>query len=186
MSSSDFLRRARKRPAPENFDTHQEEIKRIAPSTRTNKPTYLHRSKPSTTFRVLTPVPSTSWSWDTESQSSHTGGHQPHQARAQPPAHRYLTPKRAGYKAAAKRTHPSDPSNEQFSRMTKETTKHKLTQPTMAEGVEIVYTKNIFEAETWLRTHITDCSASAVGFDIEWKQEAWRHREQDCRSSTGS
>ena len=69
MSSSDFLRRARKRPAPENFDTHQEEIKRIAPSIRTNKPTYLHRSKPSTTFQVLTPVPSTSWSWDTESQS---------------------------------------------------------------------------------------------------------------------
>ena len=41
----------------------------------------------------------------------------------------------------------------------------------MAEGVEIVYTKNIFEAETWLRTHITDCSASAVGFDIEWKPQ---------------
>ena len=111
------------------------------------------------------------WFELTNRESSHTGGHQPHQARAQPPAHRYLTPKRAGYKAAAKRTHPSDPSNEQFSRMTKETTKHKLTQPTVAKGVEIVYTKNIFEAETWLRTHITDCSASAVGFDIEWKPQ---------------
>ena len=64
MSSSYFLRRARKRPTPNNFDTHQERIKRIALSKRRTETTYLHRSKLNTTFRVLTPVPSTSWSWD--------------------------------------------------------------------------------------------------------------------------
>ena len=68
-----------------------------------------------------------------------------------------------------KKTHLRDPSTKQFSHV--ETTKHELTQPAEAEGVEVVYTKNVHEAETWLRTHITDCSASAVGFDMEWKPQ---------------
>ena len=68
-----------------------------------------------------------------------------------------------------KKIHLRDPSTKQFSRV--ETTKHELTQPAEAAGVEVVYTKNVHEAETWLRTHITDCSASAVGFDMEWKPQ---------------
>ena len=37
--------------------------------------------------------------------------------------------------------------------------------------VEVVYTTDVFEAEKWLRAHIIDCSAAAVGFDIEWKPQ---------------
>ena len=43
------------------------------------------------------------------------------------------------------------------------------TLPYPAEGVKVVYTADPVEAETWLRNNITDCSAQAVGFDIEWK-----------------
>ena len=46
---------------------------------------------------------------------------------------------------------------------------HNLPYP--AEGVEAVYTVDPVEAEAWLRNNIIDCSAQAVGFDIEWKPQ---------------
>lgn len=46
---------------------------------------------------------------------------------------------------------------------------HSLPYP--AEGVEVVYTVDPVEAEAWLRNNIIDCSAQAVGFDIEWKPQ---------------
>lgn len=58
--------------------------------------------------------------------------------------------------------------------MTEHTIKEKLKNPPKALGVELVYTNNVHEAETWLRTHITDCSATAVGFDMEWKPQTVR------------
>ena len=45
------------------------------------------------------------------------------------------------------------------------------TLPYPAEGVEVVYTVDPVEAEAWLRNNIIDCSAQAVGFDIEWKPQ---------------
>ena len=52
-----------------------------------------------------------------------------------------------------------------------DTIRHELTHPPEAEGVEVVYTKDVIEAERWLRTHIVDCSARAVGFDTEQKPQ---------------
>ena len=46
---------------------------------------------------------------------------------------------------------------------------HSLPYP--AEGVEVVYTVDPVDAEAWLRNNITDCSAQAVGLDIEWKPQ---------------
>ena len=46
---------------------------------------------------------------------------------------------------------------------------HSLPYP--AEGVEVVYTVDSVEAEAWLRNHVIDSSAQAVGFDIEWKPQ---------------
>ncbi|XP_078375929.1 uncharacterized protein LOC144659393 [Oculina patagonica] len=46
---------------------------------------------------------------------------------------------------------------------------HSLPYP--AEGVEVVYTVDPVEAEAWLRNNVIDCSAQAVGFDIEWKPQ---------------
>ncbi len=43
--------------------------------------------------------------------------------------------------------------------------------PYPTEGVEVVYTVDPVEAEAWLRNNIIDCSAEAVGFDIEWKPQ---------------
>jgi len=51
------------------------------------------------------------------------------------------------------------------------TQRHELSYPFKARGVEVVYTTDVFEAEKWLRAHIVDCSAVAVGFDIEWKPQ---------------
>ena len=45
------------------------------------------------------------------------------------------------------------------------------TLPYPAEGVEVVYTADPVEAEAWIRNNIIDCSAQAVGFDIEWKPQ---------------
>ena len=49
------------------------------------------------------------------------------------------------------------------------TSTHLLPYP--AEGVEVVYTTNPIEVEAWLRNNVIDCSAQAVGFDIEWKPQ---------------
>ena len=46
---------------------------------------------------------------------------------------------------------------------------HLLPYP--AEGVEVVYTTDPIEVEAWLRNNVIDCSAQAVGFDIEWKPQ---------------
>ena len=45
------------------------------------------------------------------------------------------------------------------------------TLPYPAEGVVVVYTWDPVEADSWLRNNIVDCSAGAVGFDIEWKPQ---------------
>lgn len=52
-----------------------------------------------------------------------------------------------------------------------ETIRHELKHPAIAEGVEVVYTKNELEAERWLRAHVVDCSARAIGFDTERKPQ---------------
>ena len=52
------------------------------------------------------------------------------------------------------------------------------TLPYPAEGVEVVYTADPVEAETWLRKNIIDCSAQVVGFDIEWKLQQ-EHKKKD-------
>ena len=49
--------------------------------------------------------------------------------------------------------------------------RHELTHPEIAAGVEVLYTKDLLQAEKWIRKHIVDCSARAVGFDIEWKPQ---------------
>lgn len=46
---------------------------------------------------------------------------------------------------------------------------HSLPYP--AEGVEVVYTIDPVEVEAWLKNKIIDCSAQAVGLDIEWKPQ---------------
>ena len=46
---------------------------------------------------------------------------------------------------------------------------HLLPYP--AEGVEVVYTTDPIEVEAWLRNNVIDCSARAVGLDIEWKPQ---------------
>ena len=52
------------------------------------------------------------------------------------------------------------------------------TLPYPTEGVEVVYTADPVKAETWLRNNIIDCSAQAVGFDIEWKlQHAYKAKD---------
>ena len=54
---------------------------------------------------------------------------------------------------------------------TEETITHEITHPPKAAGVQVVYTRNEFEAERWLREHIVDCSTRAVGFDTEQKPQ---------------
>ena len=55
--------------------------------------------------------------------------------------------------------------------MTTRTKRHELKSPPEATGVKVVYTNDSLEGEKWLRTHIVDSSATAVGFDIEWKPQ---------------
>ena len=55
--------------------------------------------------------------------------------------------------------------------MIKTTKRQELSSPLIARRVQITYTTDVSEAERWLRVHILDCSASAVGFDIEWKPQ---------------
>ena len=54
-----------------------------------------------------------------------------------------------GMTTQTRHRHLRDPLNNQFSRVTEEATKHELTQP--AKAVEVVYTKNVNEADTWLK-----------------------------------
>ncbi|KAL9967992.1 hypothetical protein ACROYT_G026316 [Oculina patagonica] len=65
-----------------------------------------------------------------------------------------------------------------------ETIRHELTEPAAAAGVKIVYTKDALEAERWLRKHIVDCSARAVGFDIEWKPQFVSKKKGGTESKT--
>ena len=52
-----------------------------------------------------------------------------------------------------------------------ETIRHEITHPSKAAGVHVVYTRDVFEAERWLKEHIVDCSTRAVGFDTEQKPQ---------------
>ena len=225
MFPSDFVNRARKRPAPDNFDNHHERIKNIALSSRRTKPHYLYRSDPSYRMRVLSPVPSTPRSWDADRHSdrpqrdvrafymkssgsrqreegpssrrqggsprygytnrmpSGSGVHEPIQARSRLPISHYSRAKATSYKTTAKNPRLHPPKG-QLSHMAAQTIKHELTHPPEAAGVEVVYTKNVLEAETWLRKHITECSATAVGFDIEWKPQFVSKKRGGTESKT--
>ena len=94
-----------------------------------------------------------------------------------------------GMTTQTRHRHLRDPLNNQFSRVTEETTKHELTQP--AKAVEVVYTKNVHEADTWLKKkhHRLFGFSRWLRHRVEASvrtQQTWRHREQDCRYSTGS
>ena len=54
---------------------------------------------------------------------------------------------------------------------TEETIIHEITSPSIAAGVQVVYTRDAVEAEQWLREHIVDCSTRAVGFDTEQRPQ---------------
>ena len=54
---------------------------------------------------------------------------------------------------------------------TEETIIHEITNPSIAAGVQVVYTRDALEAEQWLREHIVDCSTGAVGFDTEQRPQ---------------
>ena len=49
--------------------------------------------------------------------------------------------------------------------------KYELCYPSIARGVEVVYTSDKLEVENWLKARIKDCSVSAIGCDIEWKPQ---------------
>lgn len=66
----------------------------------------------------------------------------------------------------------------------RETSRHKLKRPFEASGVEVVYTKDVFEAESWLKTNIVDCSARAVGFETEWKPQSVSKKDGGIESKT--
>ena len=55
--------------------------------------------------------------------------------------------------------------------MSTRTIRHELKNPPDATGVKVVYTNDSLEGEKWLRNHIVDSTATAVGFDIEWKPQ---------------
>ncbi|XP_015773656.1 PREDICTED: zinc finger protein 28-like isoform X1 [Acropora digitifera] len=59
---------------------------------------------------------------------------------------------------------------------------HLLPYP--AEGVEVVYTTDPIEVEAWLRNNVIDCSAQAVGFDIEWKPQLKRKKDGGIENKT--
>ncbi len=64
------------------------------------------------------------------------------------------------------------------------TIRHELTRPVEASGVEVVYTNDVFEAESWLKTNIVNCSARAVGFDIEWKPQSVSKKDGGIENKT--
>ena len=64
------------------------------------------------------------------------------------------------------------------------TRRHLLTHPSEASSVEVVYTNDVFEAESWLRDHITVCSARVVGFDIEWRPQFVSKRDGGTENQT--
>lgn len=66
----------------------------------------------------------------------------------------------------------------------RKTRRHLLTYPSEARGVEVVYTNDVFEAESWLREHITVCSARVVGFDIEWRPQFISKRDGGTENQT--
>ena len=81
--------------------------------------------------------------------------------------------------------HPSTKLSSQKSKPVaagKKTVIHSLPYP--AEGVEVVYTADPVEAEAWLRNNIVDCSACAVGLDIEWKPQFVSKRKGGVENKT--
>lgn len=58
------------------------------------------------------------------------------------------------------------------------------TLPYPAEGVEVQYTKDPVEAEAWLKNNVIDCSAQAVGLDIEWKPQLKRKKDGGVENKT--
>ena len=56
--------------------------------------------------------------------------------------------------------------------------------PYPAEGVLAVYTNDPVRAEAWLRNHVTDVSALAVGFDIEWKPQFKKKKHGGVENKT--
>lgn len=64
------------------------------------------------------------------------------------------------------------------------TKRHELTDPPEARGVEVVYTKDLREGERWLRKHIVDCSARAVGFDMEWRPQIVSKKQGGTENET--
>jgi len=69
-------------------------------------------------------------------------------------------------------------------RTRRRTRRHLLTHPSEAWGVEVLYTNDVFEAENWLREHITACSARVVGFDIEWRPQFVSKRDGGTENQT--
>ena len=59
---------------------------------------------------------------------------------------------------------------------------HLLPYP--AEGVEVVYTTDPIEVEAWLRNNVIDCSAQAIGLDIEWKPQFKRKKDGGVENKT--
>ena len=59
---------------------------------------------------------------------------------------------------------------------------HLLPYP--AEGVEVVYTTDPIEVEAWLRNNVIDCSAQAIGLDIEWKPQLKRKKDGGIENKT--
>ena len=59
---------------------------------------------------------------------------------------------------------------------------HLLPYP--AEGVEVVYTTDPIEVEAWLRNNVIDCSAQAIGLDIEWKPQLKRKKDGGVENKT--
>lgn len=64
----------------------------------------------------------------------------------------------------------------------RKTLTHTLPYP--AEGVEVQYTQDPIEAEAWLKNNIIDCSAQAVGLDIEWKPQFKRKKDGGVENKT--
>ena len=59
---------------------------------------------------------------------------------------------------------------------------HLLPYP--AEGIEVVYTTDPIEVEAWLRNNVIDCSAQAIGLDIEWKPQFKRKKDGGVENKT--
>ena len=74
--------------------------------------------------------------------------------------------------------------NTSWCHTTPKTTKHELSYPLIASGVEVVYTTDVSEAKTWLKTHIRNCSARTIGFDIEWKPQFVSKKDGGTQNKT--